>query len=112
MSHAGVARATRRLVVLLSALYVIAALAGLVFIDFDKTADLVLWLAFLLGGAGLMLAGLLVARASPWLSAALVSVGAAGGGLPLFWTILVPLVVALVIALSFVIARRSTAQAA
>jgi hypothetical protein len=38
-------------------------------------------------------------------------VGAAAGGFPLFWTLIVPLVAAVVIALAFALARRPAAPA-
>ena len=45
------------------------------------------------------------------LSATLISVGAVVGGLPLFWTFLVPIAVAAVIACSIALARRGAAPA-
>jgi hypothetical protein len=47
----------------------------------------------------------------PALSAVLVSIGAAIGGFPLFWTIIVPVAVAAVIASSIALARRRSAPA-
>ena len=111
MTGVGLANATRGLVFSLSALYVVAAVAGSLFIDFDTTRDGVLWFAFLCGGAVLMIVGQLAARSSGWLSAVLVSIGAAVGGLPLFWTIIVPVAVAAVTACSIALARRRSAPA-
>lgn len=79
--------------------------------DFDTTRDTVFWIVLLAAGAALMLVGQLVAPAG-WLSAALVSVGAAVGGLPLFWTIIVPVAVAAVITCSIALARRRVAAPA
>jgi len=110
MTGEGLANATRTLVLSLSALYVVAAVAGSLFIDFDTTRDGVLWFAFLCGGAALMIGGQLAA-ASGWPSATLVSIGAAVGGLPLFWTIIVPVAVAAVVACSIALARRRSAPA-
>jgi hypothetical protein len=105
MSGEGLASTTRFLVFALSALFVVAALGGFAFVDFDTTRDIVLWLSFLLGGAALMLVGqLALPRGAP--SAVLVSLGAALGGLPLFWTLVVPIAVAAVIACSIALARR------
>jgi len=59
----------------------------------------------------LILLGQRAGRISPWLSAALVSLGAALGGFPLFWTLFVPLAAAILIALSFAVARQHTAPA-
>jgi len=110
MSGDGLANATRRLVFSLSALYVVAAAAGPLFIDFDTNSSRVLWFALLLGGAALMIVGQLAAS-SGWPSATLVSVGAAAGGLQLFLTIIVPVAVAAVVACSIALARRGSAPA-
>jgi hypothetical protein len=91
-------------------IYLIAGAIGIV-ADFDSTRDTVFWLIFLWGGAVLMYLGNYVLRHPPMLSASLVSIGAAAGGLALFWTFLVPLAAAVVIALSFALARRPTAPA-
>lgn len=111
MSHDGLASATRFLVLALSALYALAIVAGLALIDFDTTSSIVLWVALLTGGAALMLVGQL-ATPPGRLSAALVSVGAALGGLSLVWTLLVPIAVAAVIACSIALARREVAAPA
>ena len=106
MSGEGLASTTRFLVLALSALYAIAALGGFAFVDFGTTRDVVLWLSFLMAGAGLMLLGQLALPPGAR-SAVLVSLGAALGGLPLFWTLLVPVAVAAVIACSIALARRT-----
>ena len=82
MSGGGLASTTRFLVLALSALYAFAAVAGLIFVDFETTRDTVLWLALLCGGAALMLVGQLATGLSGWASAVLVSIGAAAGGSP------------------------------
>ena len=51
MSREGLPSATRFLVIALSLLYALAAVAGPLFIDFDSTRDVVLWIGLLLGGA-------------------------------------------------------------
>ena len=105
MSRDGLAAATKFLVLALSALYVLAAVAGLALVNFGSTRDLLLWTLLLLGGAALLAAGqLLLPNGAA--SAALVSLGAVLGGLPLFWTLLVPIAVAAVIACSVKLARR------
>ena len=101
-------RIRRALVFVLVALYVVAGIAGF-FADFDDTSDTVLWVAFLCGGAALMLVGLLAAPSSGWLSASLVSIGAAAGGIALLWSIIVPVAAAAVVAMSFATARRASA---
>lgn len=88
----------------LAALYVLAALAGPLFLDYEP-ARAVSWVVVLVAGAALMAVGQRL-RARPRLSAGLVSVGSLVGGLPLFWTILVPIAVAAVIASSVALARR------
>jgi hypothetical protein len=80
MSGDGLASATRFLVLALSILYGLAAVVGLVLLDF--------------GTAGL------------------VSVGAAVGGVPLVWTLIVPTAVAAVIACTIALARRPTSAPA
>ena len=106
MSGESLASATKFLVFALSMLYVVAALGGLAVFEFDATGNVVVWLSFLLVGAGLMLLGQLVVSPGT-ASAVLVSVGAALGGLQLYWTLLVPIAVAAVIACSVQLARRA-----
>jgi hypothetical protein len=110
MSRDGLAAATRFLVLALSALYTLAAIAGLVLVDFHSTWDRVFWTVLLLGGAALLAAGQLLLPTGI-ASAALVSLGAMLGGLPLFWTLLVPIAVAAVIACSVRLARRPATPA-
>jgi hypothetical protein len=110
MSRDGLAAATRFLVLALSALYVLAAIAGLALVNFSSTRDLVLWTVLLLGGAALLAAGQLLLPTG-LASAVLVSLGAVLGGLPLFWTLLVPIAVAAVIACSLRLARRPATPA-
>ena len=101
----GLASSTKFLVLSLSLLYLIASVGGLLFLDFDTTRDTVLWLGFLVGGAALLLLGQLgMPRGAR--SAAMVSIGAVLGGLPLFWTLVVPIAVAAVITCSIALARR------
>ena len=110
MSREGLPSATRFLVIALSLLYLLGAVAGPFLIDFDSTRDVVLWMGLLLVGAALLLAGQLLAPPGV-LSALLVSIGAVLGGLPLFWTLLVPVAVAAVVACSIAVARRDAAPA-
>ena len=103
----GLASATRFLVFALAGLYGMAAIVVLLYAAWDAGRT-VSWLVFLLGGAGLMLVGQLLAPAG-WLSAILVSAGAVAGGLPLLVTIVVPIAVAAVIACSVALARAHSA---
>ena len=110
MSRDGLPAATRFLVLALSVLYVLAAIAGLAFVNFSSTRDLVLWTLLLLVGAAFLAAGQLLLPTGP-ASAALVSLGAVLGGLPLIWTVLVPIAVAAVIACSVRLARQPATPA-
>ena len=110
MSGNGLAGATRTLVYCVAALYAVACLTGLVFIDFESTQDLLLWVGFLFGGAGVMVLGQLFAPPG-WVSAAVISIGALLGGLPLVWTIIVPVAVAVIVTCTIALARRRPAPA-
>src|SRR5215813_10664660 len=111
MTGDGLAAATRFLVLALSALYVLAAIAGLILADFGSTADIVLWTLLLLLGAALLAAGQLLLPTGG-ASAVLISAGAVIGGVPLFWTLLVPIAVAAVIACTVKLARQPPTPAA
>lgn len=70
-----------------------------------------MWFAMLVGGGVLVLAGLRLLLRSPWAAAVLISVGAVAGSLPVFWTVLLPLVAIALVVLSIVNARRVAATA-
>jgi hypothetical protein len=108
MSGEGLASTTKFLVLALGALYALAAIGGHVLVDDGSTRDIVLWTVLLVSGAALLFAGQLLAPRRT-LSAVLISIGAVLGGLPLFWTFLVPVAVAAVIACSVALARRGAA---
>ena len=74
--------------------------------DTASTSDQVLWIAFLAGGGLVLLAGVRLIERSRLAGAALVSLGAVAGALPLFWTILAPLAAITLIVLSVRYARR------
>jgi hypothetical protein len=103
MKAENLASATRFLVFALAGLYGMAAVVVLLYADFDASRTAT-WLAFLIGGAALMLVGQFLAPAG-WATAILVSAGAVAGGLPLLVTIVVPIAVAAVIACSVALAR-------
>ena len=90
----------------LAATYAIAGIAGML-ADWE-VGETVIWVAFLVGGALLIVVGLRLFDASAALAGLLVSVGAAAGGFALFWLIIVPLAAAVVIALSVAIARQTS----
>jgi len=110
MRGQSLASATRFLVIALGLLYALAAVGGLALVEFEHTSDIVLWTAFLAVGATLLLAGQMLVHPGA-VSATLISVGAVLGGLPLFWTLLVPIAVAAVVACSIALARRGAAPA-
>jgi len=106
MGSEGLASATRFLVLVLSVLYAAAAIAGPIIVEFDSTRNIVLWIVLLFVSAASMLIGQLLLPPGVR-SALLVSLGAAVGGFLLFWTLLVPVAVAAVIACSIALARRA-----
>jgi hypothetical protein len=110
MKGQGLADATRRLVYLLAALYALAALAGLAFGLVDSAGEIAVWLGFLGIGAALLVLGQRYMPAG-WASAAVISVGAVVGGLPLVVTIVVPIAAAVVVACTIALARRRPATA-
>ena len=109
-------RVTTAIVVIggvLGVAYLAAGIVGGIAADWEEatTADRVLWIAFLAGGGVLLLAGLWALRAaSPWVAAALISVGALAGAIAVFWSLLVPAGAILLVVLSVVRARRLTAE--
>ena len=76
--------------------------------DEAGASDQVIWVAFLVGGAILILAGLRISRRSPWGGAALISVGALAGALPIFWNVVALLVAVTLVVLSILYARGAT----
>jgi di/tricarboxylate transporter len=72
-----------------------------------STSDRVIWTVLLVGGGILLFLGLRMSRRSPWLGAALISVGAVAGALPIFWTILALVLAIALVVLSIMHARRA-----
>ena len=70
-------------------------------------SDLLFWLLLLVGGGALVLVALFVLTSPPVLSIALAAIGALAGSLALFWSIVVP-VLALVFIALLVLAQRRT----
>jgi hypothetical protein len=105
------------LVVLGTVVAVAYLLAGIVaglwpsFWDDTGTDDQIFWIVFLVGGGLLLLAGLRISARSPWPAAALISLGALAGGVPIFWTVIGPIAALTLVVLSIVYARRRTASA-
>ncbi|MGH3051980.1 MAG: hypothetical protein ACRDM8_03350 [Gaiellaceae bacterium] len=79
--------------------------------DDTGTDDQIFWIVFLVGGGLLLLGGLRMSKRSPWLSAALISLGALAGAIPTFWTVLAPIAALTLVVLSIVYARRATSAA-
>ena len=76
-----------------------------------SASDQIIWVALLLGGGVLLLAGIRISKRSPWPAAALISVGAILGALPIFWTLVALLVAITLVVLSVLYARRATGTA-
>ena len=79
--------------------------------DEASASDQILWASLLIGGAILIIAGLRISRRSPWAAAALISVGALVGALPIFWTLIALVLAVALIVLSLLYARRATGPA-
>ena len=79
--------------------------------DEASASDQILWVSLLVGGAILILAGLRISRRSPWGAAALISVGALAGALPIFWTLIALVLAVALVVLSLLYARRATSPA-
>ena len=99
---------------LAGAVFVVAGILGLLLPRHTEGMSIgeeVMWFGLLVGGGALVLAGLRLVPRAPWVAAALVSVGAVAGSLPLFWTLILPLVAIALFVLSIVNARRVAATA-
>ena len=92
--------------------YIIVGIAGAIWPghwDDAAASDQIIWAVFLVAGGVLILGGLRLVRRSPIGGAALVSIGAVLGALPIFWALLPLLVAVTLIVLSVVYARRASA---
>ena len=74
--------------------------------DEASTLDQVLFVVFMVGGALLIVAGLRYFEHSPWVGAALISVGGLLGAAPVFWTVVAPLAAIALVVLGIRGARR------
>jgi hypothetical protein len=74
-------------------------------------SDRIVWIVLLVGGGVPLFLGLRMSRRSPWLGAALISIGAVAGALPIFWTILALVLAVTLVVLSMIYARRATGAA-
>ena len=108
MRRDGVANAARALGVILGVGYVAAGLIGWIADVTDGDgSDLFFWLLFLVGGGVLVLVGLFVLTSPQALSIAVASVGALAGALALAWSIIVPILALIFIALLIIRTRSS-----
>ena len=106
---------------LTKALFGLGAVAGVAFIvvgiaggiwpghwDDAPASDQIIWVVLGVGGGVAVLGGLRLLRRSPWGGAALVSLGAVAGALPVFWALLPLLVAIALVVLSVLYARRAS----
>ena len=92
-----------------AAYVLIGIIGGLSLSHWDEASasDQIVWFVLLVGGGVLLFLGLRMSKRSPWLGAALISVGAVAGALPIFWTILALVVAIALVVLSIMYARRA-----
>jgi hypothetical protein len=103
-----VSRLHRGLIAVLVATYVAAAIVG---VTSDFVSNKVAW-AFVLGGsAAFIVIGAFVRILPPWLSLALISVGAIAGGVLLIPLVLPPIAAALLVMLTYSLQRRRPSAA-
>jgi hypothetical protein len=76
-----------------------------------SASDRIIWAVLLIGGGILVFLGIRISRRSPWPAAALISVGAIVGALPIFWTIIALVVAVALVVLSILYARRASGAA-
>ena len=105
MSYGRAVQVTRVLGLVLAGIYALAAIV--IYLSDWSTGEKALAIAFLGGGAFLMLLGYNITRISRVVSTAFVCVGAALGAFPLVGLILPPLAAAVLIAMSIALARRA-----
>ena len=80
--------------------------------DESSTSERVVWIALLVGGGLLLAAGLWLAQRSPWVAAALISLGAVAGAVAIFWVVVTPFIALALIVLSVINARGTAAAVA
>lgn len=110
MSTQVTSRALLRLGWVVAVFYLVFGLViGLLPSHWDEASltDQVFYIVFVVGGGVLLAVGLRVFEQAAWPGAALVSVGAVAGAVPLFWTLLLPLFAIALLVLSVRDARRA-----
>ena len=75
----------------------------------SSTWEPVFWRVVLVGGGLLLIAGIWLVQRSPWVGAALISLGAVAGAVPIFWTIVTPFFALALVVLSVIKARGTSA---
>jgi len=104
----GVTTAALALGVILGVGYVAAGVIGWIADVTDGDgSDLFFWLLLLVGGGVVLLTGLFVFTSPPVLSIVVAAIGAIAGALALVWSVIVPILALIFIALLIVRARRS-----
>jgi hypothetical protein len=106
MTSTRVSRLHRGLIALLVVTYVAAAIVG---VTSDFVGNKVAWAAVLAGSAALIVIGAFLKHLPPWLSLALISVGAIAGGVLLIPLVLPPIAAAFLVMLTYSLSRRPTA---
>jgi hypothetical protein len=77
--------------------------------DESSATDQIVFVVLSVGGAALLAGGLWLIDRARWPGAALVSIGAIVGALPIFWTLIALVVAAALVVLSVMYARRAPA---
>lgn len=77
--------------------------------DGSSSSEPVLWRVVLVGGGLLLIAGLWLVQRSPWVGAALISLGAVAGAVPIFWIVVAPFMALALVVLSLINARSTAA---
>jgi hypothetical protein len=101
------AAASRALAALLGVGYIAAGVVGAALgATGGDRGDLAVWLLLLAGGGALVLVGSFALEQRSGLAVTVTAIGAAAGALALFWTVIVPVLAAALVALIVVDARR------
>lgn len=88
--------------------FVAAGIAGWLADATDgDSGDLLWWLLLLVGGGAIVLAGVAALRTRPRAAVAAFAVGGIAGALALFWSVIVPVLVVVLVVLGVVHARNA-----
>jgi len=100
-----VERALRAVAWLAAALYVAVGVGELVFAG-ESFGHRAIFTAVMCIFAALVLVGVRLIDARPWVGAALASLGAIGAGISIFWTVVAVFLATAIVVLSILVARR------